>query len=96
LGVKKILVDAGRSLLPPGMDKQPKRGFKMPFDWWLRSSLRDVFEDVFSEKSIENRGIYNFNYMNTLKSGFLAKKIPWTKIWLPIVLELWCRKFIDK
>jgi asparagine synthase (glutamine-hydrolysing) len=96
LGIKKILVDVGLKLLPPDMDKQPKRGFKMPFDWWLRTSLKDVFDDVFSETTVKNRGIYNFKAMNELKISFIKGKTSWTKIWLPIVVELWCRKFIDK
>lgn len=95
-GIKKMLLDAGRELLPEDLGRQVKRGFAMPFDWWLKTSLKDVVDDVFSEKSIKNRDIYQVKAMKQIHSGFLQGKIPWTKIWLPVVLELWCRKFIDK
>jgi asparagine synthase (glutamine-hydrolysing) len=96
LGVKKILVDAGRQLLPPNMDKQQKRGFKMPFDWWLKTSLKEIFEDTYSKNSIRNRGIYNEKAIQNLKSDFMNGSTNWTKVWLPLVVELWCRKYIDK
>ncbi len=96
LGVKKILVDVGRQLLPPNMDKQQKRGFKMPFEWWLKTSLKEVFEDTYSENSIRKRGIYNVEALQNLKKDFYNGRTNWTKVWLPLVLELWCRKFLDK
>lgn len=95
LGVKKLLVDVGRQFLPPDMDKQAKRGFIMPIDWWLKTSLKEVLEDTYSENSIKNRGIFNPKSLKALKNEFEHGKVNWTKIWLPIVTELWCRKFID-
>lgn len=95
LGVKKLLVDVGRQFLPPDMDKQTKRGFKMPFDWWLKTSLKEILEDTYSENSIKNRGIFDPESLKKLKKGFEQDRVSWTKIWLPMVTELWCRQFID-
>ena len=39
-GAKKILIDAGKGLLPEGMDLQGKRGFGMPMSTWLLGPLR--------------------------------------------------------
>jgi hypothetical protein len=38
--------------LPPDFDIQPKRGFAMPFDAWLRGPLREVMEDTLDARAV--------------------------------------------
>jgi asparagine synthase (glutamine-hydrolysing) len=94
-GAKKILVDAGRDLLPEGMDLQQKRGFEMPFDSWLKGSLRDVLDDTLSTESIRKRGFFNLKEMEALRGHFLAGKKSWVFPWLLMITELWCREVLD-
>jgi asparagine synthase (glutamine-hydrolysing) len=43
---KRILKDAVRDLLPPGIQKRPKAGFDVPVGEWLKHDLRDMFWDT--------------------------------------------------
>jgi asparagine synthase (glutamine-hydrolysing) len=95
-GTKKVLVDAGEGLLPPGMDRQPKRGFGMPFNAWLKGPLRDVLEDALSHRSIEHRGIFDVNNVNVLKGKFFSGVCDWPQPWLLMMIELWYRETLDR
>jgi len=95
-GTKKILVDIGMGLLPPGMDKQPKRGFGMPFDTWLKGPLRDVFNDALSPITVKKRGLFDEDAVSRLKEDFLAGKGSWPQPWLLMMTELWCREVLDR
>lgn len=96
-GSKKILVDAGRrmGILPENIDLQPKRGFTFPMDFWLRDSLREVMDDTLSEQATRARGLLQPQEVERVKQDFLEEKLHWTQPWLLMVLELWCREFLD-
>ena len=99
-GAKRILVDAGEGLLPPGMDMQPKRGFGMPFDAWLKGPLREVFDDTTSPFTLKKRGFFDETAVARLRSSFLSGKCGWRKCgwpqpWLLMMTELWCREVLD-
>jgi asparagine synthase (glutamine-hydrolysing) len=47
---KRILKDAARDLLPPGIQRRPKAGFDIPVGEWLKSDLRELFWDTVSAK----------------------------------------------
>ncbi|MDE2259322.1 MAG: asparagine synthase (glutamine-hydrolyzing) [Betaproteobacteria bacterium] len=95
-GTKKILVDIGAGLLPPGMDRQPKRGFGMPFDVWMKGPLRDVFDDALSPMTVKKRGFFDEAEVGLLKENFLAGKGSWPQPWLLMMTELWCREVLDR
>jgi asparagine synthase (glutamine-hydrolysing) len=94
-GTKRILVDASEGLLPQGMDNQPKRGFSMPFDAWLRGSLREVFEDALSVSAVRRRGIFDEMHADALRKNLLAGRASWAQPWLLMMTELWCREVLD-
>lgn len=94
-GTKKILVDACEGLLPPDIDKQPKRGFAMPFDAWLKGPLREVFDDALSPESVKKRGFFDEVAVTKLKENFLVGKGSWPQPWLLMMIELWCREVLD-
>lgn len=94
-GAKRILLDVGRTLLPKDFDLQPKRGFGMPFDSWLKNSLRDVLEDTLSPQSIRARGLFDETQVNQVKDAFLAGHGSWLKPWLLLMVELWHRNVLD-
>jgi asparagine synthase (glutamine-hydrolysing) len=43
---KRILKDAVRDLLPPGIRNRPKAGFDVPVGEWLKTELRELFWDT--------------------------------------------------
>ncbi len=95
-GQKRILVDIGKELLPDNMDRQSKKGFGMPFDYWLRGPLYEVMEETLSNKSTIERGFFNPNEVNLVKREFVKGKRSWVFPWLLMITELWCREVLDK
>jgi len=98
-GVKRILVDAGRPLLPRGFDEQPKRGFLMPFDAWLRGPLKDILHETLDERQIRRRGWLDAREVSQVKENFFARPagrgVGWAKPWLLLMLEVWCREVLE-
>lgn len=95
-GAKKILIDAGRSLLPPDFDIQPKRGFTMPFDTWLKGPLNDVMSDALSEAAVRRRGWFDPIQVEQVCQNFQAGLSAWTDPWLLMMIELWAREILDR
>jgi asparagine synthase (glutamine-hydrolysing) len=95
-GAKRILIDAFRDLLPPDLEDQPKRGFGMPLDHWLRTTLRDIVEDTLSERTAARRGLFEPAEVALVRKRFDAGGAPWTHPWLLMITELWCREIIDQ
>jgi asparagine synthase (glutamine-hydrolysing) len=94
-GAKKILIDAGRSLLLPDFDIQPKRGFTMPFDSWLNGPLNHVMSDALSETSVRNRGWLDTRAVQRVREEYASGNIPWVAPWLLMMIELWAREIVD-
>ena len=95
MGSKRILIDLARPLLPKDFDLQPKRGFMMPFDVWLRGPLNDVFMDTLSEPSTRSRGLLNEQAVSKIRDDFLGGHGGWAQPWLLMMFELWCRNVLD-
>jgi asparagine synthase (glutamine-hydrolysing) len=94
-GAKKILIDAGRSLLPPDFDVQPKRGFAMPFNEWLRGPLNEIYRDTLAETTIKKRGWFNPTEVSRVRGNFDSYMIDWLCPWLLMMTELWAREVLD-
>ncbi|MDQ3818103.1 MAG: asparagine synthase (glutamine-hydrolyzing) [Acidobacteriota bacterium] len=95
-GAKRILIDAGRSLLPKDFDLQSKRGFGMPFGSWLKGPLREVLADTLSEERVRGRGLLDVGGARAVHQNFLEGKLEWSRPWLLMMLELWCREVFDQ
>ena len=93
-GAKKILIDAGRSLLPPDFDIQPKRGFAMPFDTWLKGPLSDILSDTISDASVRKRGWLQPAEVGKVEQNFKAGFMSWAQPWLLMMIELWAREIL--
>jgi asparagine synthase (glutamine-hydrolysing) len=94
-GAKRILIDAGRALLPKDFDIQPKRGFAMPFESWLKGPLADVFLDSVSENTVRARGWFDARDVTRIKTRFSEGRIGWAQPWLLMMVELWARQVLN-
>jgi len=94
-GAKRVLIDCGKDRLPPGIDAQSKRGFGMPFGPWLTHQLRDVLEDALSTDSVRRRGLFDETEVAAIKHDFLSNPSVWSRPWLLMITELWCRQVLD-
>lgn len=85
-GVKKLLFDAFESELPANFDKRSKRGFKMPFEKWMRGLLADRVNEGISKLS---GVIFTPQATQTLLNNWQSGKMPWNKAWALVVLQAW-------
>ena len=94
-GAKRVLIDVGRRWLPPDFDAQPKRGFAMPFEAWLRGTLADVLDDTVDARSASQRGLLDPAGVERVRDRFRHRETSWPEPWLLMMLELWCREVLD-
>ena len=94
-GAKRILIDIGRPFLPKDFDLQPKRGFAMPFDAWLRGALREVLLETLSESNIRRRGLFHVKEALSIRQRFQEGCMSWAKPWLLMMLELWYQEVLE-
>ena len=94
-GVKRILLDIAKPLLPEGFDRKPKRGFGMPFGNWLRGPLRETMDDTLSPEMVRRRGFFDIREAARVHDDFLMGRCDWSRVWVLMMLELWCREFVD-
>ena len=88
---KALLLDAMRGDLPGYVWNRPKMGFVLPFDRWMRTSLRDQMEATFSDNSLAQAvGISPIAAKNVWQQ-FLRGSLSWTRPWSLFVLLNWCR-----
>lgn len=95
-GAKRILIDVGRPLLSEGFDLQPKRGFSMPFDSWLKGTLKEVLQDALSAEMVRRRNLLDAKEVAAVKQRYTEGAISWAQPWLLMILELWCREILDR
>ena len=91
---KYLLVEAFRDLIPKEILERKKTGFEIPMGYWLKNELREVVYDVFSKDSIEKRGIFKYNEMQSIYKRFYEGRAGYMLIWMFVILELWMRKFL--
>lgn len=94
-GTKQVLLDIGKDLLPAEFDTKAKRGFGMPFGFWLKGPLRDVLLDTLSKEQVKARGLLNAPAVASVRDRFLAGSLEWPQPWLLMMFELWAREVLD-
>ena len=73
---KHIVKEIVHQYIPKEMMDRPKMGFAIPIANWMTNDLRDYVESFINQKNIEDQGIFNWNYVNKIKTDFFnGKKI---------------------
>lgn len=95
-GIKKyILREIAHQYIPERLLNRPKMGFAVPIANWLTTELRPVVEDYIHEQRIREQGIFNWDYVSKLKSGFLGGKKEFdVKIWYLLMFQMWYEKWM--
>ncbi len=90
---KKILKETFSDLLPKGYEKQPKRGFGIPLDYWFRNEMRSEIMDLLSPDRIKNQGIFDSNYVEKILSEHMSGRVNRkSELWLLYVFEKWIER----
>lgn len=94
---KYILKKAVESILPKDVIWRKKAGFSAPIRSWLRGALRPMVDDLLSESTIKNRGLFEPAYVRKLiDSNFKGKDDHNLQVFQLLNLEIWMQKFIDR
>jgi asparagine synthase (glutamine-hydrolysing) len=83
-GVKGLLVEACRDLLPASVYDRPKAGFVLPMKQWMRGPLSDFVARGLSETIARN--LLPESFVNEVRGGFERDRIHWTRLWSLVVL----------
>ena len=91
LSAKWLLVEAAGDL-PPRVVRRRKKGFELPFDRWLRGTLRPMGEDLLRLSALQ--GVLNQKAAGMIWEDFQARRATWSRAWALLVLAHWIRRNI--
>jgi asparagine synthase (glutamine-hydrolysing) len=93
---KMILQDTFRDMLPAALYNRPKKGFEVPLLKWFRKDMRSLIsEDLLSEKTIEEQGIFDYSEIQKLKQKLFSSNPGdvHARVWGLIVFQWWFKKY---
>ncbi|MGI8437864.1 MAG: asparagine synthase (glutamine-hydrolyzing) [Chthoniobacterales bacterium] len=83
-GVKSLLVESCRDLLPASVYDRPKRGFVLPMQAWMSGPLEAFVSAGLSE--CVARELLPAVFVEEIASGFRSGRLHWTRLWSIVVL----------
>jgi asparagine synthase (glutamine-hydrolysing) len=88
---KRLLWSALGDPLPPVCTSRPKRGFVLPFDPWMRSSLASFCARHLGPDGLSRRRFVRPGAVEQLWHGFLAgsARTTWSRPWALVALNAW-------
>lgn len=94
LSGKYILKALMRGKIPDEIIDRPKKGFGIPLSQWLRNELRPLCDDLLSEESLKQHGLFNAGYVQQLRREHYAGKQNHRKLlWTLMVFQQWHRQY---
>lgn len=93
-GIKGLLVEACRDLIPESVYDRPKMGFSLPMDSWMRGPLQHFKQAGLGE--IERLELLAPGTVPRLTQQFRDGKLHWTRIWSLVVLGHYLKKMSVK
>ena len=97
-GISKYLFKSAlRGILPDAVIDRPKMGFGVPLGHWLRSSLREMVEDVVLSETALQRGYFKPTSLREIVRTHMSgsDEFQYT-LWDLLLLECWHKSFIDR
>jgi len=93
---KRVLRRAAADLLPAPILRRRKAGFGVPIGRWFRGELRGYLEDVLLSMAARSRGFFDPAAVRALvRSHVAGLRDRSAQLWALLMLELWCRRFLD-
>lgn len=80
--------------LPKEIVDKPKSGFQVPLNTLLRNELKYLVNNYINEKQLSEK-IFNVNLIIKMKKEFFNGKENGNIIWLILVYQMWCEKWMD-
>lgn len=93
---KYLFKKAMIGIVPEKIIWRKKAGFGAPIRSWIVNDLKPMIDDVLSESSIKQRGLFEYSSIQKLlKDETSGKEYNSNHIWQLLTLEMWFRTFID-
>ncbi|MBA3962732.1 MAG: asparagine synthase (glutamine-hydrolyzing) [Chthoniobacterales bacterium] len=89
-GVKGLLVEACRDLLPPAVYQRPKAGFALPMQKWMEGPLASFVERGLEETVAT--GLLPEDFVAQARLDFRSRQLHWTRLWSMVVLGHFVRQ----
>jgi len=95
-GVSKGLLRAALAgLMPPEILDQKKRTFTLPWEEWLRTSLKARMEASFKDLAPALQGQLHAAGVEMVWDNFQNGRTTWSRPWSLYVLNEWCRRHLS-
>lgn len=93
---KWILKEACNDLIPPSIRNLPKRGFVLPVNEWMKSTLRPQFDAAFQNSSNPMFSIVNFDTTKKMYDYHQRGVADYSaQLWKLFMLSQWYENFFD-
>jgi asparagine synthase (glutamine-hydrolysing) len=91
---KQLLLDSLGDDLPEAITVRKKMGFALPFERWIRTSLRPFVADALTDDKAVRRSGMNPSAVVDVLARFErgARSTSWSRVWGLAVLVDWCRR----
>ena len=89
-GVKGLLVEACRDLLPSSVYERPKAGFVLPMKVWMGGPLASFVDQGVGEAT--SRQLLPETFVSEVKTRFCQDSLHWTRLWSIAVLGHYAKR----
>jgi asparagine synthase (glutamine-hydrolysing) len=91
---KQLLIEAIGLELPPEISGRKKMGFALPFERWLRTSLKPFVSDTLNDADAVLGAGLNPQEVSNVVERFErhSRSTSWSRVWGLAVLVDWCRR----
>ena len=90
-GMKGLLVEACRDLLPPSVYERPKAGFVLPMKPWMLGPLASFVDEGLRETVA--RKLLPQTFVNEMSEAFQRERLHWTRLWSIVVLGHYAKRW---
>jgi asparagine synthase (glutamine-hydrolysing) len=95
--LKHLLKKAVLRFFPEEFLNRPKQGFAVPIGAWVRGDLRPLAEEFLLGQKAVSRGFFDPAYLRRILDQHIRRSQDHaTRIWALMILEAWCRTFLDR
>jgi asparagine synthase (glutamine-hydrolysing) len=95
--LKALMKKALGDVLPRDILYRTKRGFGAPMGAWMKGALSEMLAGALSRKSVQARGLLNYEPIAKLIEDHRANRVDGTDRLLALLnLEIWCRVYLDR
>ncbi len=92
---KSLLIDALADILPEEVVTQKKRTFTLPWEHWLRNSLRKEIAADLRNIAPALTDCLDASAVAHVWTQFLEGKTSWSRVWSLFVLNRWARRHLE-